>query len=138
MGYSINQPAPHNALGPQGVGAYWSPPVQFIFRVAAIYFTLQCIPLDARFYRFLFSINWLHLQFSDVFALARYTPRFFSSTESYADWGIIFLIALVAAVGWTYADRQRFKPYNEVFYWVRTIVRYRLAIAVIAYGFIKF
>jgi len=38
---------------------------------------------------------------------------------------------------WTYTDRQRTRTYDEAFYWLRVILRYRLALALLAYGFLK-
>lgn len=107
------------------------------FRVFFIYFLLQALPLDWKFYSYLFSTRLFHLHYEDVFNLANYTTRFSAGPGSYKDWTILLAIAIVGAGIWTYADRQRTRAYDAAFYWLRVILRYRLALAVIAYGFLK-
>jgi hypothetical protein len=122
----------------------WKGYEKWAFRIFSIYFLLQAVPLDWKYFRNLFSINWLHLRFSDIFYISRYTPQIFSNgtttgwgLNSYADWLVIMAIAIAGAVIWSYRDKD-VKNYNRLYYWVRVIVRYRLAIGIIAYGFIKF
>jgi hypothetical protein len=52
------------------------------------------------------------------------------------NWGIVLLISLAGAAIWGRVDARR-KEYTVLYYWLRVIVRYRLAIILIAYGFIK-
>jgi hypothetical protein len=122
----------------------WKGYEKWVFRIFAIYFFIQTVPLDWKYYRNLFSINWLHLRFSDIFYISRYTPLIFTKGSStawgistYADWLVILAIAIVGAVIWAYRDKD-VKNYDRLYYWIRVIVRYRLAIGIIAYGFIKF
>ncbi|MEN0052212.1 MAG: DoxX family protein [Mucilaginibacter sp.] len=122
----------------------WKGYEKWAFRIFAIYFFIQSVPLDWKFYRNLFSINWLHLRFSDIFYISRYTPQLFTQAPStgwgisnYADWLAIWGIAIIGAVIWAYRDKN-IKNYDRLYYWIRVIVRYRLAIGIIAYGFIKF
>lgn len=111
---------------------------KFLIRLFFLYFFLQVVPLDWKFYRELFSIDWGHLHYGALFDLAHYTPRWFGETQHYGDLIIIFGIALLGAVVWGFADRGRDNEYyRKVYYWARVIVRYRLAIAMLAYGFIK-
>lgn len=114
----------------------WSFPEKILFRFFFIYFIIQAIPLDWKFYGQLFSTDWKHLYYGDIFALTHYVPKFFFATYTYADWGIIALISIAGALAWSYADAPR-NNYNVLYYWLRVILRYRLAVAVIAYGFIK-
>ncbi|WP_233219027.1 DoxX family protein [Adhaeribacter arboris] len=122
----------------------WNKLEKAAFRFFFIYFFIQAVPLDWKYFRNLFSINWLDLHFRDIFYLSRYTPQFFSTPEntsgwgigSFADWGIVLAIAVVGAVVWSLVGRNR-KEYNQLYYWVRVILRYRLAIGLIAYAFIK-
>lgn len=119
--------------------AAWKDFEKILFRLSFIYFMLQCVPLDPKYYRELFSINWSHLQYGDIFRLAHYSPQFLSGpAPGYADWAVLFIIALAGTVVWTFADRGRTKEYSVLYYWLRVIVRYRLAIGLIAFGFIKF
>ncbi|MFC5412587.1 DoxX family protein [Larkinella bovis] len=106
------------------------------FRVAFLYFILQAVPLDWKFYRDLLHINWLHLSYGDLFQLSRYQPRFFGETDTFANWVVIFGIALAGGIVWTYRDRDR-KEYNALYYVLRVVLRYRLAVSLLAYGFLK-
>ncbi|MBS7563802.1 DoxX family protein [Mucilaginibacter sp. Bleaf8] len=121
----------------------WKPWEKAVFRFLFIYFLLQALPLDWKYYAHVFSINWLNLQFSDIFYLSRYTPQPVTdySPNSWklanlADWAVIALIALIGAVIWSFADKRE-RNYPVLNYWLRTILRYRLAIGILAYGFIK-
>jgi hypothetical protein len=117
----------------------------FLTRTAYIFFFIQCVPLDPKYYATIFSLPWSKLRYQDIFTLAHYTPRIFGTTPAFADWAAILLIALAGAAAWSYRTRNRewANPENEqrynarLNYWIRTIVRYRLAIALLAYGFIK-
>jgi hypothetical protein len=104
-----------------------------LFRVLFVYFLLQALPLDWKFYSYLFSFNWLHVQYQDIFNLAHYTTRFSTGEAGYIDWGILLLIAVVVGLVW--------KPKidnDKLYYWLRVVLRYRLALALLTYGFIKF
>jgi len=136
------------------------------FRVIFIYFLLQALPLDWKFYSYLFSGAAFPLHYEDIFNLANYTTRFGAGPATYTDWAILLAIAIAGAAIWTYADRQRSRinvagsslrtneisntnspsrtngitgsgSYDAAFYWLRVILRYRLALALLAYGFLK-
>lgn len=127
--------SPANLLPPQA----WKDSWKVLFRFFFIYFVIQCVPLAPKYFSTLFSIHWSELHFGDIFYLSRYTPKIFPSDSpfgSFADWGIIALIALAGTLIWTHLDRER-KEYNQLYYWLRAIIRYRLAIGVIAYGLLK-
>lgn len=115
----------------------WSPFEKVLFRVAFIYFAIQSIPLDWKYFRRLFQINWLNLTYADIFDLARYQPRFFGEQDTFLNWLVVLVIAIAGAVVWGNRDKDR-RDYNQLYYWLRVIVRYRLAAGLIAYGFIKF
>ncbi|MBE7170804.1 MAG: DoxX family protein [Williamsia sp.] len=116
----------------------WKTGEKILFRLAFIYFFIQCVPLDWKYYREIFSIQWSHLQYGDIFNLAHYAPRFFEGPQqSYLNWLVVLLIAVIGTVIWTIVDRSRTKEYSVLYYWLRVIVRYRLAIGLIAFGIIK-
>ena len=48
----------------------------------------------------------------------------------------LFLIAVLATVGWTVLDKRR-PNYNRLFYWFNVYMRYTLAITILGYGLIK-
>ncbi len=131
----------HNTYPPDS--SPWTSSEKFIFRFFFIYFLIQIIPIDCKFWKQFFSIHWLSPHFKEIFELTRYVPKIFSYTGfpesgiyAFADWFIFFVIAGAGTIIWTYYDKQR-KEYNNLYYWFRVILRYRLAIAVIGYGFIK-
>lgn len=126
----------------------WKPYEKAAFRFFFVYFVLQAVPLDWKFYRYLFSINWFNLKFGDIFNISRYTPQFFHQEttvnfwglNTISDWLVLVLIAAVFAIAWPWIGKR--KPlkisYDDLYYSLRVILRYRLAIGVIAYGLIKF
>ncbi|CAM4425183.1 hypothetical protein SAMN06265348_11843 [Pedobacter westerhofensis] len=122
----------------------WKGYEKILFRLSFIYFFLQVFPLDWKYYRHLFSINWFHISFAELFQVAKYTPQFVSAgydpqdwgLASFADWGFIFILAAVGTVIWSLLDKKS-TNYDRFYAWLRILVRYRLGIAVIAYGFLK-
>ncbi|WP_288882377.1 DoxX family protein [Pedobacter panaciterrae] len=122
----------------------WKPWEKNLFRFFFIFLVIQIIPIDWKFYKELFSINWLHLHFHDLFKLTKYQPQFFSDNQiaewrigGFANWVVFIVIAAIGAVIWGKADAQR-KEYTKLYYWLRVLVRYRLAFVLVTYGFIKF
>lgn len=115
----------------------WKNYVKVLFRFVFLYFFIQAFPLDWKYYSYACSLNWLHLHYGDIFNLTRYMPAFYKGAPAFANWAVIAIISLVGTFIWSIADRAR-DGYNTLYYWLRVIVRYRLAIGVIAYGFLKF
>lgn len=116
----------------------WKAPEKIAFRILFVYLLLQVLPLDWKFYSYLGTVDWSGLAYQDIFNLARYTTRFTAGPAGFSDWGILFGIAVVAGLLWTYRDAGRTDNYHQLYYWLRVLVRYRLALAILAYGFIKF
>lgn len=114
----------------------WSTFEKQVFRITFIYFVVQSIPLDWKYYKKVFSVSWFNLSYGDIFELARYTPRFFDGPDTFANWLVVLVIAVAGAFIWTRRDSKS-TEYNALYYWLRVIVRYRLAVGLIAYGFIK-
>jgi hypothetical protein len=123
-----------------------------IFRIIFIYFLIQAVPADWKYYRNLFYINWADLNYRDLFYLARYTPQIITGSgntltwgiNTLNDWGIIFILAVLGAFIWElfekdkqHVNAERDQKYNKLYYLLRVILRYRLAVALLAYGFIK-
>lgn len=120
----------------------WSALEKGIFRFLFIYFLLQAIPLDWKYYANIFKIHWGNLSYGDIFNISRYTPRFLSGNHGWAfgtfgDWILIAVIALIGSFVWASRDKKS-DNYQALYYWLRVIVRYRLAIGIIGYGFLKF
>jgi hypothetical protein len=115
----------------------WQEGEKWAFRFFFLYFLLQALPLDWKFYRDLLAVDWTALHYRNIFYLSRYTPRFFADSPRFADWGILAGIALVGTLIWSWRDRKP-RAYDTLYYWLRVVVRYRLAAGLIAYGFLKF
>ena len=131
----------------------------FLLRLFLLYFLFQCVPLDPKYYVGLARLPLLKFRYQDFFVLAHYSPSFFGRVQGFGDAGVVALLALVAAIVWTVvaarktvagttgtaatgtlsdtAEEAQPASTARVSYWVRAIVRYRLAIALLAYGFIK-
>ncbi|MCD8742149.1 DoxX family protein [Mucilaginibacter roseus] len=116
---------------------HWTLTERNVFRFVLIYFLLQALPISIGYWARLFSINWFSPDYQDIFNLTRFYPSFFGE-DSFVNWLVIAIIALAGA----FALKKRFEKftdadYDRLYYWLRVIVRYRLAIAVIGYGIIK-
>jgi hypothetical protein len=121
----------------------WKGYEKILFRFFFIFLILLTIPLDWKFYQLLFSINWLDLHWHNLFELSKYHPQFFNEgvnspwgLGSYSSWGFLILIGIVGTGVWSVFDKER-KEYAVLYYWLRVLLRYRLAFALITYGFIK-
>jgi hypothetical protein len=122
----------------------WSNIGKAAFHFTFLFFILLVIPLDWKYYAHVFSINWANLQFGEIFYISRYTPQ---PTGNYVSgiWGlanvydiiVLAILALIGAIVWPLIIKRKVN-YPLLNYWLRSILRYRLAIALLAYGFIKF
>jgi hypothetical protein len=115
----------------------WKPYEKITFRFFFVYFLIQAVPLDWKYYRDILALDWSSLHFSNFFYLARYTPRFISDAPVLWDWLIAASLAVVVTASWTVLDKKH-SEYNKLYYWLRVVLRYRLAAALLVYGFIKF
>jgi hypothetical protein len=107
-----------------------------VFRFFFVYFLIQIVPLDWKYFRDLFAPDGAFLSLRDIFYAARYTPRFFGDVPVLADWGVAAALAIAAAALRSYWDRER-KEYNNLYYALRVALRYRLAFGLLAYALIK-
>jgi len=114
----------------------WNNAEKTAFRISFIYFFLLAFPLDWKYYKTVFSINWLDLHYRDFFNLAHYSPEFFAQ-NSFLNLIGLLIVASIGGLIWGVVDKDK-KEYNALYYWIRVIVRYRLALGLIAYGLIKF
>jgi hypothetical protein len=115
----------------------WTDREKLIFRFFFLFFILQAIPLSVDFFKTVFGFNWLHISYGDIFNLSRLSAKFIPGPDSLVNWIIVAIIALIGAFAW---ERSKYKniDYDRFYYWLRVVVRYRLAIGIIGYGFIKF
>lgn len=121
----------------------WKKGELVLFRFFFIFLLLLILPIDWKIYRDFFSINWLHLHLHDLFRLSKYQVQFIDASHlpkwgigAFANWGIAIFIAAAGSFVWGRIDANK-KEYNVLYYWLRVIVRYRLAFVLVTYGFIK-
>ncbi|WP_316796764.1 beta-carotene 15,15'-monooxygenase [Pedobacter agri] len=111
----------------------------FVFRTIFVFLLLLTIPLTGSYYSQLFKTDWSHFQ--DVFQAVNYVPKFFVGKEwgfgSFSGWGIAFIISLIVAYVWGFWVKYSNQKEPEIYYWMRVIVRFRLAISLMSYGIIK-
>jgi len=123
----------------------WSNVEKIAFRFAFVFFVLLVIPFQAEWYQRLFSPETFYDILSTIAGGSRFgliqipTESGRWGLASYAPWGLAALIALVVAAIWTILSRNsKREEYNVLYYWLQVIVRYRIALGLIAFGFIKF
>ena len=105
-------------------------------RFAFIYFLLQSLPISQDFLRAVIGTDWLHIGYGDLFTFSRLTPQFISGQESFLNWVVIALLAAAGTLIWGKLKLKNIDA-DTLYYWTRVIVRYRLAIGILGYGFIK-
>ena len=107
-------------------------------RIILIYFFVQSVPLDWNFFQQLLSIDWSQLHYGDIFNIAHYMPQFYQEGQYYSNWAVVLVLAIIGGIAWHAYDKQAQHDLQAIYYWVRAIVRSRLAIGILAYGFLKF
>ena len=122
----------NNGSGP---GSPWKNTDKLLLRFLLIYFIIQAVPLDWKFYRQLFTIDWTDISFYDLFQVTRYYPRFFG-IDGFGNWVVSAILAFIGTVLWTWRYPVDIN-YDQLYYWLRVLLRYRLAAGIIAYGLIK-
>jgi hypothetical protein len=103
------------------------------------------IPWDEGFYRYLYELDYAHINYRHLTEIvAFFNPQFlnvfsesgFFGWESYINLPFVLAIAIAGASIWGALDK-RSKEYNNLYYWVRVLARYRVAYAGIAWGYKK-
>ncbi len=111
------------------------------FQVVFVFALLLTIPLDAGYYHHILHTNWLHPHFQDIFQLTHAVPTFFTKAQwgwsSYAGWGLALVASVVITAVWSFIDKGRAVNIQNLYYWLRVILRYRLALALLGFGVIK-
>lgn len=112
----------------------WKDYQKNIFRFFFIFFTIQIFPFDFSFFETLFSIEWSCFNFYDLFKLVKHTTSFY--TSGFTSWIITAIIAVIGTLFWKSREKKPLN-YDKLNYWLRVIIRYKLAAGIIAYGLIK-
>ncbi|ULT40375.1 hypothetical protein KRR40_37110 [Niabella defluvii] len=97
---------------------------------------IQVVPLDYKFYLDILQSPAGDKGFYILFKLANYTPGFVAR-NSFGNWLIIAGIAFAGAFLLEKITRFKSLDYDKWYYWLRVLLRYRLAVAAISYGLIK-
>lgn len=125
-------------------GPVWPFWQKFLFRAAVVFFLLLIVPITGDWYTKLFATKTV---FAFLNALTGYRNNIYQiKSESgrwgfgaYAAWGACAIYALAGAIVWSLiAIKSKRRNYEQFYYWLRVIVRYRIAIGIIAFGFLKF
>src|SRR5215472_16519458 len=149
---SLSPEPPPPSAGPHA----WSLLTRIAFRFVCLYLTLYCLPggdrsslvdavpkidewITAKFWAPWKALcPWVAVH---VFHLSgpvtQYHPT--GSGDTTLDYVNVFCFLVIAAVGtlvWSLLDRKR-TDYRTLYAWLRLLVRYTLAIALISYGFVK-
>ncbi len=121
---------------------HWTSGQKIIFRISFIFLSMLAFPFVTEWWVRLFHLDWLHPNYRDIYDIARFLPempfvaRHSKGLKSYDDWFVIFGIAVIGGLIWTAVDKKR-KEYNNLYYWLRVIVRYRAGIGMVGFGMQK-
>jgi len=77
-----NQPASNNLI--------WSWYKKLAFRIFFVFMLAMCIPFTSGWYKNLFTLDWLHPHYRDIYDIARFQPsfrQFFGGRGDYEDGG---------------------------------------------------
>lgn len=113
---------------------------RFVFQLGFVFLLLLTLPVDPYYYRQLFSARESGLHFQDLFRITDYTPFWGQyhawGFQSFVGWLWALLIAVPVAFVWNRFDKDFDVRYTQYQYALRVVLRYRLAIALLAYGFL--
>ncbi|WP_206197639.1 hypothetical protein [Terrimonas sp.] len=126
----------------------WKQYEKILFRIGLIFLVAICIPNNPEWFKLVLNIDWSSLNYRDLYDIARFGSgiNFFGdsflgkSLGGYANWLITAIAAINAGFLWTVVVRLLRKDreeYNTLYYWLRTLVRYRAGIGIIGFGFTK-
>jgi hypothetical protein len=120
----------------------WKDYQKVLFRIAFIFFLTMSIPSGVEWYKRTIAMDWFHPNYRDVYDIARFLPdmpfieHYSKGLKSYNDWFVLLAIAIIGGLIWTLLDGKR-KEYNNLYYWIRVIVRYRAGIGMVGFGMQK-
>lgn len=119
----------------------WKPWQVFALQFFFIFFLLLSIPIDYKFYVKVWN-SGLHL--TTLLHIVTYLPDFFGEYEhtpwglpSFSSWFLATAIALAGALLWRGRRHLSNESADNIYYWLRVVLRYRLAFILIGYGLIK-
>jgi hypothetical protein len=103
-----------------------------------LFFSIQILPWDWKFYRQLFAIDWTSPHFKKLLDVVTYLPSVIETERwgpaSFINWAIFAIISAVVTVIWAAYDK-RASDYNFLYYLLRAGLRYKAGIGLFALGF---
>ncbi|PSL36163.1 hypothetical protein [Chitinophaga ginsengisoli] len=120
----------------------WNNAAKIAFRICFIFYLIMCIPFSKEWYDRLFAVHWNALHYRDIYDITRFMPviiKFENSSWNlmgYTDWLLILAISVIGGLIFSYVDRKR-SSYYALNYWLMVLIRYRAAIGIIGFGFLK-
>ena len=126
----------------------WTAFQRIAFRISLLFFIIMAIPNSHRWYEQVFALNWFNLDYRDLYDICRFSSgitwfgntTFGSRFQGYSIWVNTFFFALIAGLIWTIVLRlikREERNYDQLFYWLNVIVRYRAGLGIIGFGFTK-
>ncbi len=116
-------------------------------KYVTLFLVVLSLPIDGKFYTYLFSGNWTSFHITDLVNLTGYLPSYFGELDNerylglggFSSW---LVIAAIAAALFYLTDRLSTRyawlaDEDRLYDWARIFLRYRLAFLLIAYGAIK-
>jgi hypothetical protein len=123
----------------------WTTTQKVVFRIFFIYLLLLCIPTYWGFYEHLIKLKWANITYHDTQSIVAFWPPQWITIESeegvfgllnYINLIFVFGISVVLGFVWTLLDRKTLQ-YDQLYYWIRVLARYRLAYGMIGWGLKK-
>lgn len=121
----------------------WRPKEIFLLRLGFLFFAILSIPYDLNLFR---SLSGGIFSFENWFQLATYRTSFIPESlyvginlEGYYNWLIALVLALAGVFFWGKSKYgKNTVDHDQLYYWLRVLLRYRLALAAIFLGIVKF
>ena len=123
----------------------WSSSEKITFRIIFLYALFFCLPIHSSFYKYLFQMDWFAINCRDFFVIATYRhPSLIEIDSESFHWDILgyinfilpLFIAIPIAFVWSFLDKSR-KNYQKLNYWLQVIIRYRVGLGMVAWGYRK-
>jgi hypothetical protein len=123
----------------------WSFSKKILFRITFLYALFFCLPIHSSLYKYLIKMDWANINCRDFFVVATYRhPDLIELNSESFHWGLLgyinfilpLLIAIPLAFLWSALDKKR-KNYNQLSYWLEVVIRYRVGLGMVAWGYRK-
>jgi hypothetical protein len=114
----------------------WNSTQKFILRTLSVFFVILSVPLDWKYFRDLYALDWTGFNYGVLFEITRYFPRVVGEVPVLFDVFLVLGFSLISS--WVWSRVEKSEPNWDALYKVlRILVRYRLAAALLAYAYIK-